>query len=142
MSEAANRAIVRRYFEEVLDAGNRAVMAELFAAGAKQHFPGRDLTFDPANAGTRADQTMHTDLHHLLMDGDFVVAHLTHHVTYNGKSAFITRIGPADTSDRSIHWDATAIFRLQDGKIVEERVNRDELNILAQLDAVALKSAV
>jgi len=139
MSEEANKAVVRRYFEEVLDAGNRGIMAELFAAGAKQHFPGRDLTFDPANVGPRGDQTMRTELHHLLTDGDFVVAHLTHRVTYHGKSSFITRIGPADTSGRSIYWDATAIFRLQDGKIVEEWVNRDELNILAQLDAVTMK---
>ncbi len=139
MSEAANKAIVRRYFEEVLDAGNRAVMAELFAAGAKQHFPGRDLTFDPGNVGVRGDQKMQTELHHLLADGDFVVAHLTHQVTFHGRSSFVTRLGPVDTNDRSIYWDATAIFRLQDGKIVEEWVNRDELNILAQLNAVTMK---
>ena len=141
LSEEDNKAVVRRYFDEVLDAGNRSVMPELFAAGAEQHFPGRDLTFDPSNPGQRATQTMKTQLHHLLADGDFVVAHLTHRVTFHGASAFSTRIGQVDTSDRSINWDATAIFKLEGGKIVEEWVNRDELNILAQLDAVALKTA-
>ena len=142
LSVEANKAVVQRYFEEVIDAGNRGVMAELFAAGAKQHFPGRDLTFDAASVGPRPNQTMKTELHHMLADGDFVVAHLTHRVTFHGRSAFTTRLGQVDTSDRSIYWDATAIFKLEGGKIVEEWVNRDELNILAQLDAVTLIPAV
>ena len=140
MSEEANKAVVKRYFVEVLDGGKREVMAELFAAGARQHFPGRDLTFDPANAGSRAPQTMKTTLHHMLADGDYVVAHLTHVVTYGSPAAFATRLGSVETSGCSIHWDATAIFQLEDGKIVEEWVNRDELNILSQLDAVTLRS--
>src|SRR6266540_1199722 len=104
MSEVHNKAVVWRYFEEVLDAGDRRVMAELFAAGARQHFPGRDLSFDPSNPGVRANQTMKTTLHHLLADGDFVVAHLTHQVTYHGPSSFVTRLGPADSSDSRIYW--------------------------------------
>ena len=141
MSEEANKAVVQRYFEEVLDGGQRALMADLFADGARQHFPGRDLTFDAAKIAAPPDQTMHTELHHLLADGFFVVANLTHAVTYSGRSSFVTRVVQVDTSDRGIHWDATAIFQLKDGKIVEEGVNRDELDILAQLDAVALKTS-
>ena len=73
-------------------------------------------------------------------DGDFVVARLTHEVTYHGGSVFDTRLGPVDCSNRSIYWDATATFELKDGKIVEEWVNRDELSILAQLEAVTLRA--
>ena len=140
MSLETNKAVVKRYFVEVLDGGRRDVMAELFHAGAPQHFPSRDLTFDPASAGSRAYQTMRTTLHHLLADGDYVVAHLTHVVSYSSPAAFVTQLGSVDTSGRRVHWDAVAIFRMQAGKIAEEWVNRDELSILSQLDALALRS--
>jgi len=131
---------VQRYFDEVIDAGNRAAMAELFKAGAMQHFPGRDLTFDPdAGAPMAASRTMKTTIHHWLADGDHVVAHLTHEVVYPADTRFVTQIGPVEVSGRKVHWDAMALFRVEDGKIAEEWVNRDELSILAQLDAVELK---
>ena len=140
MSQRANKAIVQRYFDEVIDAGDRAAMADLFLVGAVQHFPGRDLAFNPeAGAPMAPSRTMKTTIHHWLVDGDFVVAHLTHDVTFPPNGQFVTQAGPVDVGGRSVHWDAMALFRLQDGKIAEEWVNRDELSILAQLDAVELK---
>ena len=140
MSQDANKAIVQRYFDEVIDGGNRAAMADLFLAGAVQHFPGRDLTFTPETGAAMApSRRMKTTIHHWLAEGDLVVAHLTHEVTFPPAGEFVTQIGPVDVGGRSVHWKAMALFRLQDGRIAEEWVNRDELSILAQLDAVELK---
>jgi predicted ester cyclase len=140
VSQADNKAIVQRYFDEVIDAGNRGAMAELFAAGAVQHFPGRDLTFDPAaGAPMAASRKMKTTIHHWLTEDDLVVAHLTHEVTFPADTRFATQIGPVEVSGRSVHWDAMALFRIEGGRIAEEWVNRDELTILAQLDAIELK---
>ena len=40
---------------------------------------------------------------------------------------FRSRIGDYDVKGKQVTWDAIAIFRIQNGKIAEERVNRDEL---------------
>jgi hypothetical protein len=40
------------------------------------------------------------------------------------------RIGPQDVSGKSVTWDAIVIFRMQNGKIAEEWVSRDELGML------------
>ena len=137
MSEESNLAVVKRYFAEVLDGGKPAVMPELFAVGAVQHFPGRTLTF--SGTPPPADYTereFHTTFHHLISDGDFVVAHLTHDVRFGTPARYRTRVGVVDISNRSVHWDAIALFHLQGNKIVEEWVNRDELDILAQLEVI------
>ncbi|HWO73804.1 MAG TPA: nuclear transport factor 2 family protein [Dehalococcoidia bacterium] len=142
MSEELNKKVVRRYFEEVIDGGNRAAMAELFAPGAVQHFPGRDVRVEGGAGGpSAASRTMKTTLHNLLADGDLVAAHLTHDVSFAPETRFQTRVGSFDVGGRSVRWDAMALFRLEDGKIVEEWVNRDELAILDQLGVIDLKPA-
>jgi predicted SnoaL-like aldol condensation-catalyzing enzyme len=142
LTEEANKAVVQRYFDDVIDGGNRAVMAELFLPGAVQHFPGRALTFNPDTGAQMApSRSMKTTIHHWLVDGDLVLAHLTHEVTFPPGGQFATQAGTVDVGGRSVHWDAMALFRLHDGKIAEEWVNRDELSILAQLDAFELKQS-
>jgi predicted ester cyclase len=140
MSVEANKAIVRRYFAEVLDGGNPAVIPELFASHGTGHFPGRDVPFSQTRPET-ADRRFATTIHHLLAEGDCVVAHLTHEVTYEDGARFLTRLGPMDVGGRSVSWDAMALFHFRDGKIDEEWVNRDELDVLAQLGAITLKPA-
>lgn len=138
MSEEANKAVVRRYFDEVLDGGNRAVLNEIFALGARQHFPGRDLTFGGYQpAPIPANRRFATTLHHLLADGDFVLAHLTHHVTFGEGERWPTRLGPIVGDGRSVTWEAMALFHVTDGRIDEEWVSRDELDVLWQLGAIA-----
>ena len=142
MSEELNAKVVRRYFEEVIDGGNRAAMAELFAPGAVQHFPGRDVRVEGGAGGPSAGgRTMKTTLHHLLAAGDLVAAHLTHDVSFAPETRFLTRIGGVDVGGKSVRWEAMALFRLENGKIVEEWVNRDELDVLVQAGAVAPKAA-
>jgi predicted ester cyclase len=136
MSEEANKAIVRRYFDEVLDGGNPSVIPELFASEGTAHFPGRDTPggqIRPETPGRRFSTT----LHHLIAEGDCVVAHLTHHVTYEPNARFLTRLGTMEVGGRSVSWDAMALFHFRDGKIDEEWVNRDELDVLMQLGVVS-----
>lgn len=141
MSEETNKAVVRRFFDEVLDGGDRSVMSQLFARGATQHFPGRDLTFDGVQpSATRTGRRFATTLHHLLAVGDFVVAHLTHDVTFAEGERWPTRLGPIEAGGRSVSWDAIVLFHFTDGRIDEEWVARDELDVLTQLGAVALKT--
>jgi ketosteroid isomerase-like protein len=137
VSEEANKATVLRYFNEVLDGGDPSVVPQLFASQGTIHFPGRDAPFgQPRSQAT--DRRFSTSIHHLLAEGDLVVAHLTHRVSFGAGERFATRLGLVEAGGRSVTWDAMALFHFTDGKIDEEWVNRDELDVLAQLGSVAL----
>ena len=53
---------------------------------------------------------------------------------------YVSRLGTVDATGQSVSWDAIAMFHLTNGKIDEEWVVRDELDVLSQLGAVSLAS--
>lgn len=63
--------------------------------------------------------------------GDRVVVRLSHRTV--GMGMFRSRIGEHDIKGKSISWGAIAIFRMRNGKIAEQWVNRDEPGILLGL---------
>jgi predicted ester cyclase len=77
-----------------------------------------------------------TEVHDIFESGDRVVVRLTHRAT--GAGVLRSRIGTYDVNGKSVTWDAIVIFRMKNGKIAEEWVNRDELGML--LSAGILKA--
>ena len=60
-----------------------------------------------------------------------VAVRLRHDVTYIADVP--SRVGMLPAAGKSVMWYAHPMFRIQDGKIVEEWVQRDEAGILEQL---------
>jgi hypothetical protein len=137
VSIEANKAAVKRYFAEALDGGRPEVLDEIMVSGCIAHFPGRDAPANRAAAARSSASSFATTLHHLVAENDLVVAHLTHVVTYKPGVVNDTRVGSVDVSNKTITWDAIAIFRFEGGLIAEEWVSRDELGQLMQAGAVA-----
>ena len=138
MSLEANRALVRRYFDEVLDGRRTEVVYELFAPDCRVHFPheaeprvGSDIVFRALSASRDRQASMVSHLEHLIAEGDLVSVRLRHDVVFNAD--FPSRIGTLAAAGKTVSWVAHAFFRIQDGKIVEEWVQRDEAGILEQL---------
>jgi predicted ester cyclase len=130
-----NKAIVRRFFHEGLDGGDVGSLRQIFLEGAKHHFPGR--TFEGLLVDTRRITTaFRTEIHELLGEGDYVVARITHFVTFRSEAEFVCQLGSFRCDGKSVQWDAIAIFRFEHGKVAEEWVNRDELSVLRQLGHV------
>jgi hypothetical protein len=136
VSTETNKAAVRRYFTEALDGGRREVLDEIMVPGCVAHFPGRDAPADRGALARSGASSFVTTLHHLVAEDDLVVAHLTHVVTYRPGEVNDTRVGKVDVGEKTITWDAIAIFRFEGGLIAEEWVNRDELGQLLQAGAV------
>jgi hypothetical protein len=137
MSVESNKLAARRFVEEVLDGGDVEVLLELFVPGAVRHFPPGDIRVEPtSSAAPTHGRSMKTDIHHLYGEGDYVTIHLTHHVTFAPGATFRTRLGLVDVGGRSVEWNAMVVLRFEGGKIAEEWVVRDELQVLMQLGVV------
>ena len=109
MSIEQNKAVVRRFIEEVLDNQDLAVVDELLAPDYVNHLaPGGREGFKQFNTMLRSafpDLKIHYSVEHLIAEGDYVVARITYHITNAGKEAT-----GSDLSE----------YRVANGKIVED----------------------
>ena len=141
--EARNKAVVERYFREVLDGGRTELMPELFARDVVLHRPGFDVSgIDAAMQRLRAVlkdfSAFSSELSGLMAEGDLVAARVSHRTRVR-PHAFRSRAGEvAIAAEQALEWQAMVQFRLQDGKIAEEWVMRDELGMLLQMGTVAV----
>jgi predicted ester cyclase len=138
MSLEDNKAVVRRYFDEVLDGKRTEVVYELFAPNCRVHFPheteprvGSHVVAAALAQGSARTSSMVSHIEHLIAEGDLVAVRLRHDVTY--QDDIPSRVGMLSARGKSVSWVAHAFFRLKDGRIVEEWVQRDEAGILQQL---------
>jgi predicted SnoaL-like aldol condensation-catalyzing enzyme len=143
--EARNKAVVERYFHEVLDRKRIELLPELCARDVVLHRPGNDVNgLDAAMQRLRAvlaDYTAFaTELSGLMAEGDMVSVRVTHRTRVR-PHAFRSRAGEVNVArEQELNWTAVVQFRLRDGKIAEEWVMRDELGMLLQMGKVTIGS--
>jgi len=141
--EVRNKAVIERYFHEVLDQQNFDLMPELMAPGVVLHRPGFEVTgLDAAVRRLRATLRDYTafrsELSGLMAEDDMVAVRISHRTKVR-PHAFRSRAGEVRVStEQELNWTAIVQFRLQDCKIVEEWVMRDELGMLAQMGTLAV----
>lgn len=135
---ADNKAVFRRYFEEVLNAGNLALVDDLIARGYVSHYPtGYDFGGGPEGVKqiVSAVRTGFPDVHFTVEDviaeGDKVVGRWTFRGTHQGDFMGILPTG------RKVSVMGIAIYRIARGKIAEAWVAWDSLGLLQQLGAVS-----
>ena len=135
MSEA-NKALVRRWFEEV-DKGNPTIEDELLASDYIDHDPplpdmpsGREGV-KQAHVLLRGafPDTIHT-IEDQVAEGDKVVTRLRGRATFQGE---ILGIPP---NGKVITIQGIAIHRIADGRLVEHWAVADKLSFLQQMDAI------
>jgi steroid delta-isomerase-like uncharacterized protein len=136
MSEEANKALVRRFYEEVWARGNLAVADEVFANEYDRHdFRASEPAPGPEGQKTIAarfraafpDLTWEIDF--ILADGDFVTGRWTAAGTHLGAW------GGVEPTGRPMRFSGINVFRFADGKVVEIWNHRDDLGLLQQLGA-------
>lgn len=138
MSTESNKAIVRRYFEEVLDKRNLNVLDEIVATDCLIHRPEAQ---EPIRGLTAFKQALErildvysefsTIIQDLIAEDDRVACRLSHRAVNRGE--WTSRLGCHDVAGKPVSWPAIAIFRFREGKIAEEWVSRDELGMLIEL---------
>jgi steroid delta-isomerase-like uncharacterized protein len=133
MTMEENKAITRRFLDEVANAGNIAVLDELYAPDFIDHSvpPGVPGTTEAAKGFWMMFRGAFPDLHYTLedevADGDRVAQRFTAHGTMRGDFQGMPASGKEAT------WSEIHIIRFADGKVVEHWGVVDQLGMLAQL---------
>lgn len=132
---AKNKAIVRRYFDEVLSAGNFELLDVLIAANYVSHYPaGYELGGGPEDVRQivtsvrRAFPRVRFTVDDLIAEGEKVVCRWTFHGIQEGDFMGI----PA--SGRKATVMGIAVYRIIDEQIAEAWFTWDALGLMRQLE--------
>ncbi len=137
MSTEANKALVRRWVEEVLNKGNLAAIEELFAPDFVDHTnppdwpPGREGHKQIMTVFHTAFPDFHYGIEHEVAEGDMVMVRGTYHLTHKGEFFGIAPTGKQVTTT-GMH-----LLRLAAGELVEHWCNNDDLGTMRQLGVVS-----
>jgi steroid delta-isomerase-like uncharacterized protein len=135
MSTDGNKALVRRFYEEI-DKGNLEAMDELVAEDYIDHSPppfpvapGREGLKEAFKLFWEATPGYH-QIEDQIAEADKVVTRLTAHGKHEGDLPGIPRTG----NDMKV--TAVTIHRIADGKLVEKWSDKDVLGMLQQIGVI------
>ena len=139
MSAETNKAIVRRFYEEVFNQRNVDAIDELVGNEFLNHDPtpaafrDRESMKQFIKTITNAFPDHHHAIEDLIAEGDKVVMRCTLTATHQGLFPGFLEMPPTGKSicQRQIH-----ILRVQDDKLVEHWVVRDDLTMMQQLGLI------
>ena len=135
MTSEANKALVRRYYGEVMDGGRLELLPELVAPGFRNHGPSGQVGGPEGLArligGFRAAlPDLRVTVEQIVAEGDLVSTRWRARGTHRGTLLGIPATGKA------LEVTATVVDRIADGRIVERWANQDDLGLLRQLGLV------
>lgn len=137
MQPEENKAVIRRFLEEVFSAGNLELVDELFATAYVLHNPsvsgevrGPEGMKQYVNMYRNAFPDTRFTVEDQIAEGDEVVTRWTFRGTHQGELMGIPPTG------KRVTITGIAINRLSGGKIEEQWNNFDQLGVLQQLGAV------
>ena len=150
MSTEENKAIVRNLIEEVFNKGNVAAVDQLVAPNFVVHLDYPTNVPVPAEYQQSLEELKHfvsqfrttfPDLYYTVelqvAEGDMVATRSTARGTHSGEYRGLTYKGIPPTG-KLVTWTETQIFRIADGKIVEQWSNEDDLGRLQQVGALPM----
>ena len=141
MSLDDNKAVARRYIEDLWNGRNLAITDELFAPNYTIHQAGQAIPATPEflrqsiGGILSAFPNLRMSLGHLIAEGDLVVANWTNRGTQTGE--FQVPGQPSlPASGREVTFTESATFRIADSKIAEVWYVSDRLTMMQQLGAI------
>ena len=137
MSTEENKTVVRRFFEELLSTDNLTVADELLSPDFRFYFAGSTDSMDlesykgflAARRGAFPDRRFVVE--DMIAEGEKVSARFTMRGTHKGE---LRSIAP---SGREVTMTGIDMIRLEEGKMVEDRVEVDQLGMMRQLGVIA-----
>jgi len=134
MSTETNKAIVRRYFDQVLNNKRHDLAEEFLADNIELHgsglAPGLDVVKQWLTMFAAAFPDGHQVIEDMVAEEDRVVARTTFNGTQQGEMQGIPATG------KNVSIPSITIFRLDNGKIAEGWLVNDSLGMMQQLGVV------
>jgi steroid delta-isomerase-like uncharacterized protein len=136
LSAEENKAIFRRYVEEVSNEGNLDLVDEIFARYVSHQPDGHTEERGPEDVKRfigefhQAFPDFHSTIEDQIAEGDKVATRWTIRGTHQGEFRGIAPTG------KQITVTGIGIFRFSEGKVVESWDNFDQLGMMQQLDAI------
>lgn len=146
MSVEDNKALVRRYYTELMSGGNLDFVDKFMApefefTNPTHREPYRGQEFKNLVSMLRsAFPDLHFTVEHLLAQGDTVVGHWIARGTHAGSPLHTLR-GDLPAKGKPFAIDGMSWLRIVDGKFVEARINEDTLGLLQQIGALPTATA-
>ena len=133
MSAEQNKALVRRGWEEVINQRNLAFLAEAHPVDALWHEPDQDIQGIEEMKHYlalyfEAFPDFHVTVEDVIAEGEKVVSRYTFRGTHQGETE---EFGPP--TGRQFELEGISMHRFEDGKIVEDWEQYDNLGFLQQL---------
>jgi steroid delta-isomerase-like uncharacterized protein len=134
LSIATNKAIVRRYFDQILNEKRHDLAEEFLADNIELHgsgiLPGLEVVKQWFATFATAFPDGYTTIEDIVAEEDRVVARTTFNGTHQAEMQGI----PA--SGKAISMPGITIFRLDNGKIAEGWLVNDNLSMMQQLGVI------
>jgi len=134
----ANRVTVRRYYEEILNQRNLALVEELFASDFTSHLRSGESDLPTYVASIKRSLLAFPDLHVTIgvqvAEGEIVATRWSAQGTHEGV------FGNVQPTGRVITLEAMDFHRLSDGKIREHWQQMDLMGILQQIGTLSQMS--
>jgi predicted ester cyclase len=126
MTKVESKQVVERFLTDVLNGADPEASSRLIA---------NELLRQRVASLRSAFPDLHTTTHHILAESNLAAVHLTGRGTHEG---FFQGCPPTGRE-----WSATctAIYRIEDGRIADFRINWDWLAVMEQLGAVQRAAA-
>lgn len=142
MSVEENKAIARRYYDEIMNEANLETIDELMSPDFIFTIPTQPEVYHGPDGFKNLVTMLHgsfPDVHltveHLIGEGDTVVGHWTGTGTHTGEPLH-TLVGDIPATGKPFRIDGMSWLRIVDGKITESLANEDTLGLLTQIGAI------
>jgi steroid delta-isomerase-like uncharacterized protein len=142
MAAEDNKALVRRFYEEVWRKGNYQVADEVFAPDYVRHdlrptqaAPGPEGQKQIARAFRTAFPDLRFEVEMVIAEDDYVMARWIASGTHAG------RWGDVEPTGRSVTFSGVNVFRLEGGCVAEIWNHRDDLGLQEQLGVAVVAGA-
>ncbi|MGD2129460.1 MAG: ester cyclase [Lysobacterales bacterium] len=131
-TESRNIDVIRKVFSEVWSKGNVDLIDELYARDYIGHFPGE--TFHGLE-GIRSHVTAHRTAFHDWTEEieDIIADRDTVAVRFSSRGTNLGKFFDSPPTEKHVRITEATIFKLEDGKIVEQWVYPDILSLQSQL---------
>lgn len=133
--EEQNKAVVQRYYEEVFNQGQEAVLDEIISPDYRDYGhnpPGRGIegAKEDFHSGAAYFSNAHFTIDEMLATGDQVVVRWTGTLKHTGDFKGVSATG------KTVTLTGISLYRVADGKLLETRNAVNWLDLLQQLNAV------